>query len=393
MTSYTKSAERPAIGRFLGFDHLHLWVSNAKQVADWYCLRLGFTEIAYRGLETGSREIATHVVKQNKILIAFSSALNPVNSELSQRVAIKGDAVKDIAFRVQDCKGIYDRAISRGAKSVLAPTELKDEFGTVIIATLQTYGDTTHTLVERDNYTGEFLPGYRIQTKKDPLSALAGSPNLQFIDHCVGNQADNAMVPACDWYEKALEFHRFWSVDDSQIHSEYSALRSIVMTDYDETVKMPINEPAPGKRKSQIQEYVDYHGGAGVQHVALNTPDIIHALTVLRARGMEFLKVPAAYYDDVRLRLKKATVNVKESIDVLQSLDILIDFDDQGYLLQIFTKPVQDRPTLFYEIIQRNNHQGFGAGNFQALFEAIERDQAERGNIENDKLKTPVLAP
>jgi 4-hydroxyphenylpyruvate dioxygenase len=384
MTSYDKATVRPSVGKFLGFDHVHLWVSNAKQVADWYCLRFGYTEVAYRGLETGSREVATHVIKQNKILLAFSSPLNPSDNEISRRLAVKGDAVKDVAFTVEDARGIYEKAVKRGAKSVLEPTELKDEHGSVVICTLQTYGDTTHTLVDRSNYKGIFLPGYRILEKKDPLSSLLGSPDLHFIDHCVGNQPDNEMVSACDWYEKNLDFHRFWSVDDKQIHSEYSALRSIVMTDFDENVKMPINEPATGKKKSQIQEYVEYHGGPGVQHIALNTPDIISALKVLRARGMEFLKAPPVYYDDVRKRLSKASIKVKESIDTLQELDILIDFDDKGYLLQIFTKPVQDRPTLFFEIIQRNNHYGFGAGNFKALFEAIERDQAERGNLEND---------
>jgi len=388
MTSYEKPSERPAEKySYTGYDHIHFWVSNAKQVAAFYVLRLGFEYVAYRGLETGSRDVATHVVKQNRIIFAFSSPLNPVETEIGKRVMMKGDAAKDVAFGVKDCRAIYERAIQRGAKSIREPTEESDDNGKVVLATVQTYGDTVHTFVERGNYTGPFLPGYRDVKRTDPLGSLLPSPELQFIDHIVGNQPDLQMVDACDWYEKMLDFHRFWSVDDSQIHSEYSALRSIVMTDYDEVIKMPINEPAPGKRKSQIQEYVEYHGGAGVQHIALNTNDIIKTLTNLRARGMDFLTVPDAYYDDVRKRLAKSPVKVKEDLAELQKLSILIDFDDQGYLLQIFTKPVEDRPTLFYEVIQRNNHSGFGAGNFKALFEAIERDQAERGNLENTPAK------
>jgi len=348
---------------------------------------MGFQPLAYRGLETGERQVATRVVKQNEIIIAFSSALNPVENEISSRVAVRGDAVRDVAFRCLDVVALYDKAISRGAKSIAAPKTLTDEFGSVITATVQTYGDTTHTFVQRDGYTGVFLPGFKAVTTKDPLAVSLPCPGLAVIDHCVGNQPDLQMGDAVSWYEKILDFHRFWSVDDSQIHTEYSSLRSIVVADFDERIKMPINEPAQGKKKSQIQEYVDYHGGAGVQHVALRTENIIHALEVLHARGMEFLTIPKAYYDDVRIRLAKSPVQVKESIDELQRLNILIDFDDSGYLLQIFSKPVQDRPTLFYEVIQRRGHQGFGAGNFKALFEAIERDQAERGNLELEQAK------
>jgi len=212
---------------------------------------------------------------------------------------------------------------------------------------------------------------------------------LNFIDHVVGNQPDNEMVPIVEWYERVLEFHRFWSVDDKMIHTEFSSLKSIVVTDYDEKVKMPLNEPAQGKKKSQIQEYVDYYGGPGAQHIALNTKDIITAVSNLRARGLQFLTIPDSYYKNLKEKLKVSPIQVKEDLDVLQKLHILIDYDDKGYLLQIFTKPTQDRPTFFLEIIQRNNHQGFGAGNFRSLFEAIERDQAERGNLTDTPLKTP----
>lgn len=238
-----------------------------------------------------------------------------------------------------------------------------------------------HTLVQRSGYHGLFLPGYSAVERKDPLASTLPVCGLSFIDHCVGNQPDNEMVSATQLYEKQLAFHRFWSVDDSQIHTDYSSLRSIVVTDYDETIKMPINEPASGLRKSQIQEYVDYYGGPGVQHVAFNTTDIIQAVTALSDRGIEFLSIPATYYAHLRDRLAAANMKLDECIDKLEKLHILVDFDENGYLLQIFTKPVEDRPTLFFEIIQRHNHQGFGVGNFKSLFEAIEAEQARRGNM------------
>lgn len=381
MTNYERQGSAPKCGKWDGFDHVHFYVSNAKQVAAWYVLRLGFKYLAYRGLETGSREVATHVVRQGKIIFAFTSPLNPAESKIGRDVQILGDAAKDVAFRCHDVKAIYQKAIERGAESVQEPIEEKDEFGTVVRATVKTYGSVWHSFIQRDEYKGPFLPGYKTVEMKDPLSELLPDPGLAFIDHVVGNQGDNQMVSVAQWYEKILEFHRFWSVDDSQIHSEYSALRSIVVTDWNETIKMPINEPAPGKRKSQIQEYVDYHGGAGVQHIALNTSNILHSVANLRQRGLDFLFVPKKYYVDLRKRLAKSPVKVQESLDEIERLNILVDFDDKGYLLQLFTKPVEDRPTLFYEVIQRHNHQGFGAGNFKALFEAIERDQDERGNL------------
>lgn len=382
MTSYTKPTQRPDGGHYLGYDHIHFYVSNAKQVAAYYVLRFGFEYLAYRGLETGSRDVATHVVRQNKIILAFSSPLNPKETKMGHRIMITGDAVKDVAFAVENCRAIFEKAVKRGAVAVMEPIEEKDEFGSVVRATVKTYGDSVHTFVQRNEYKGAFLPGYVAVNRKDPLATLLPSPELLFVDHVVGNQPDLKMVEACDWYERCLDFHRFWSVDDKQIHTEYSALRSIVMTDFDEVIKMPINEPAQGKRKSQIQEYVDYHGGAGVQHIALNTEDIVKAVSNLKARGLDFLTVPKTYYTDLRKRLDKSPTQVKEDLAVLEALNILVDFDDKGYLLQIFTKPVEDRPTLFYEVIQRRNHQGFGAGNFKALFESIERDQALRGNLE-----------
>eukprot|EP01135_Chromosphaera_perkinsii_P009197 Nk52_evm32s1671 gene=Nk52_evmTU32s1671 len=384
-TSYTDKGAKPDIGKYLSFDHVTFWVGNAKQAASYYCTRFGFTPIAYRGLETGHRDVVTHVVKQNDIVFCFQSALNPNNKEMGDHLVMHGDGVRDVAFTVHDCKGIYERAVKMGAKSIREPFEERDENGYVTMATVQTYGDTIHTFVERTNWNNKdnlFLPNYKaFGNNVDHLLDLLPETNIKFLDHCVGNQPEDMMVPAVEWYEKCLSFHRFWSVDDTQMHTEYSALRSIVMTDYDEKVKMPINEPAEGKKKSQIQEYVDYYGGAGVQHIALRTDNIIHSVEKLRERGVDFLSIPDKYYDNLRMRLKSSQVKVTEDISVLQKLKILVDYDEQGYLLQIFTKPLEDRPTFFIEIIQRKNHQGFGAGNFKALFQSIEIEQDKRGNL------------
>ncbi|XP_069617548.1 4-hydroxyphenylpyruvate dioxygenase isoform X1 [Ranitomeya imitator] len=381
-TSYTDKGEKHERGRFLTFHHLTFWVGNARQAASFYCDKMGFEPFAYKGLETGSREVVSHVVKQNKILFIFQSPLNPGNQEMGQHLNKHGDAVKDVAFQVEDCEFLFQKAKERGAVVVKEPWIEEDDGGRVKYAVIQTYGDTTHTLVEYlGPYQGVFLPGFTKPLYSDPLLPSLPPGCLNFIDHIVGNQPDNAMEPIVNWYQKCLLFHRFWSVDDKQIYTDYSALRSIVVTNYEETIKMPINEPAPGKKKSQIQEYVDYYGGAGVQHIALNTSDIIKAVKNLKSRGMQFLSAPDSYYDELRKNLKSAKITVKEDIRVLQELKILVDYDDNGYLLQIFTKPAQDRPTLFLEVIQRYNHYGFGAGNFKSLFEAIEADQDARGNL------------
>ncbi|KFP83388.1 4-hydroxyphenylpyruvate dioxygenase, partial [Apaloderma vittatum] len=394
-TSYTDKGEKPPRGRFINFHSITFWVGNAKQAASYYCNKLGFEELAYRGLETGSREVVSHVIKQDWEMATTeqsTSALALV--EMGEHLVKHGDGVKDIAFEVEDCDFIVQKAKERGAVVVKEPWVEEDKFGKVKFAVIPTlkaeplhkrrgcgtswtqevpkksgpphnrfphllqYGDTTHTLIEKLNYKGLFLPGYQPPLFKDPLLPKLPSAKLSFVDHVVGNQPDLQMVPVAD-----------------------CALRSIVVTNYEETIKMPINEPAPGKKKSQIQEYVDYYGGAGVQHIALNTSDIISAITNLKQRGMQFMDVPSSYYQVLRERLKTAKIKVKENIDKLAELKILVDFDEKGYLLQIFTKPVQDRPTVFLEVIQRHNHQGFGAGNFKSLFEAIEMDQDARGNL------------
>lgn len=381
MTTYTDKGPKPLGGRFIAFDHITFYVGNAKQAASYYTTRMGFEPVAYQGLETGHRQFVRHAVRQNKIVFVFVSAYDPYDTVIGNHLVKHGDGVKDVAFEVEELDVIVKRAKEQGAVFVRDIWSETDEFGTVRFATVKTYGDTTHTFVERNGYTGLFLPGFSKHDHNDVLLKSLPPIHLNFIDHCVGNQPDNQMEISAQWYEKKLQFHRFWSVDDSQIHTEYSALRSIVMTNYEETIKIPINEPAPGKKKSQIAEYVEYYGGAGVQHIALNTDDIITAIKNLRARGVEFLTIPDAYYETLRKNLVHSKVQIKEDLKLLQELQILIDYDDNGYLLQIFTKNMQDRPTVFLEVIQRRNHQGFGAGNFKSLFEAIELEQEKRGNL------------
>ncbi|XP_053203915.1 4-hydroxyphenylpyruvate dioxygenase-like [Panonychus citri] len=369
--------------RFIHFDHVVFWVGNAKQAATYYCVEMGFTPLAYKGLETGSRQLAFHAIKQNKIIFVFVSPLEPGNQELGQHLITHGDGVKDVALRVQGIEQIVSKAKAQGANVVKEIWTETDGKGSVKFAQIQTFGDTTHTLIERDNYNGLFLPGYEESPLEIKLLDNLSPVGLNFVDHCVGNQPETEMEKVVNKYEKQLTFHRFWSVDDSQIHTDYSALRSIVMTNPEETIKLPINEPARGKKQSQIQEYLDYYGGPGIQHIALNTDNIIEAIKALRARGMQFLNVPSTYYNNLRNQLKSSPIHVKEDLDELEKLQILVDHDENGYLLQIFTKPVQDRPTLFLEIIQRHNHNGFGAGNFKSLFQAIEAEQEKRGNLKD----------
>lgn len=386
---------------FHGYDHVTWYVGNAKQAASYYTTRLGFYTIAYRGLETGSRYVASYVVANGNIKFVLTSPLRsyttladdePISPEerdllkdIYQHLERHGDAVKNVAFEVDDVDAVYQQAVKQDAISVQPPQTTSDEDGSVRSASIATYGDTVHTLISRDSYNGVFLPGFRpiAANKVDPLEKLLPAVTLEAIDHCVGNQDWGAMEAACAYYERCLSFHRFWSVDDAQISTEHSALNSIVMASPNNVVKMPINEPAPGLKKSQIEEYVDFYGGAGVQHIALRTNDIITAVARMRARGVDFISVPETYYETMRARLKsdKRSWSLREDFDTIQRLNILIDFDEGGYLLQLFTKPLMDRPTVFIEIIQRNEFEGFGAGNFKSLFEAIEREQAERGNL------------
>ncbi|KAL5600988.1 hypothetical protein BROUX41_005819 [Berkeleyomyces rouxiae] len=388
---------------FKGYDHVTWWVGNAKQAAAYYTNVFGFTTTAYRGLETGSRYFSSYVLRNSSVCFVFTSPLRscrhlpedePITpadkallEEMHAHLERHGDAVKDVAFEVDNVAAVYARAMQGNAVSVQPPTKNVDAgHGSVTTAIIRTYGDTTHTLISRSGYTGPFMPGFRAVEPK-PATALGAAmlPEvvLERIDHCVGNQSWDEMRDACAFYERCLDFHRFWSVDDSQISTEFSALNSIVMASEDNMVKMPINEPAKGKKKSQIEEFVMFNSGPGVQHIALKTPDILSAVTAMRARGVDFIGVPKTYYDTLRVRLKteKRNWELKEDLDMIEKLNILIDYDEQGYLLQLFTKPLMDRPTVFIEIIQRNDFEGFGAGNFKSLFESIEREQAKRGNL------------
>ncbi|KAF9888683.1 hypothetical protein FE257_008441 [Aspergillus nanangensis] len=383
------------IASYRGYDHVHWYVGNAKQAASYYITRMGFQRIAYRGLETGTRHICSHVIRNGDITFVLTSPLRSLDQidrfapdeqqqlrDIHHHLEQHGDGVTDVAFEVDSVDAVFDAARRNGGKVVAHPRSLEDKDGVVRSATIQTYGQTTHTLLERSGYRGVFLPGYRVDVGvEDPITKLLPGVMLNRIDHCVGNQDWDEMDKICEYYEKALGFHRFWSVDDKDICTEFSALKSIVMASPNEVVKMPINEPAKGKKQSQIEEYVDFYNGAGVQHIALSTDDIIRDITNLKARGVEFIKVPDTYYEDVKIRLKRAGLVLQEDFETIQKLDILIDFDEGGYLLQLFTKHLMDRPTVFIEIIQRHNFSGFGAGNFKSLFEAIEREQELRGNL------------
>ena len=310
-----------------------------------------YTDTVQRGLETGDRVAATHVVQNGSVRFAFRSPLRSPEvksrmtsedatslEEMHNHLQAHGDALKDVAFQVDDVVTLFEAAVRNGAKVVKTPYELSDTEGKVICATIATYGDTTHTLVQRSAYTGSFLPGYRAATETDPLNHYLAPINLEAIDHCVGNQDWDQMGAACEYYERTLGFHRFWSVDDKDISTEFSALRSVVMASPNELIKMPLNEPAPGKKKSQIEEYVEFFGGAGVQHIALRTTDIISTVTNLKARGMIFIDVPSTYYDNMAFKLKKASMVLKEDFETIKRLNILVDFDEGGYLLQLFTK-------------------------------------------------------
>jgi 4-hydroxyphenylpyruvate dioxygenase len=354
------------------FDHCELYVSNAKQAAHYYRTAFGFLPIAYKGLETGSRDRVSYVMKQNKIRFVLTSPLEK-NTAIGRHIDVHGDGVKDVSFTVDDAEAAWKETTRRGAESIAEPKMIEDDRGEVVIATIKTFGETNHTFVQRNNYDGVFLPGYKVYEE----DIIADPTGLVHIDHLVGNQADGDMQTVCDFYEKVFGWHRFWSVDDKDINTEFSALRSIVMANNNEKIKMPINEPADGLKKSQIQEFIDYYETAGIQHIAMSTRDIVKTVIKMRANGVDFLSTPKSYYTDLTERIGE----IDEDIETLANLGILVDKDENGYMLQIFTQPIQDRPTLFYEVIQRKGSQSFGKGNFKALFESIEREQAQRGNL------------
>ena len=361
----------------LGTDYVEFYVGNAKQSAHFYKTAFGFQSYAYKGLETGSKDSVSYVLKQDKIRLVLTTPLNS-KSPINDHIVKHGDGVKVVALWVDDARKAYEETTKRGAKSYMMPTVEKDEHGEVVRAGIYTYGETVHMFVERKTYEGSFLPGFR-KWESDYIPKPVG---LKYIDHMVGNVGWGEMDTWVKWYEDVMGFENFLSFDDKQIHTEYSALMSKVMSNGNGRIKFPINEPAEGKKRSQIEEYLDFYEGSGVQHVAVATNDIISTVTDMRQRGVEFLSTPPdEYYKAVPIRLEEHNHELREDIETLKGLGIMIDADEEGYLLQIFTKPVEDRPTLFFEIIQRMGARGFGAGNFKALFESIEREQASRGTL------------
>jgi len=355
-----------------GTDYVEFYCGNAKQASHYYRAAFGFQLAGYRGPETGVRDRASYLLTQGKVRFVLTSALGP-ESPVAQHHLRHGDGVRDLALWVEDCRAAHAYATAHGAVSERAPETLRDADGEVVVAAIRTYGETIHSLVERRGYRGLFLPGF------EPASSrFAPAPvGLLHVDHCVGNVELGQMNRWVAFYESAMGFRNLVSFDDRDISTEYSALMSKVMSNGNERIKFPINEPAPGKRKSQIEEYLDFYRGPGVQHVAIATGDILATVAALRDRGVEFLTVPDTYYEALLGRVG----TIDEDLAALRELGILVDRDDEGYLLQIFTKPVQDRPTVFYEIIQRKGARSFGKGNFKALFESIEREQARRGNL------------
>ncbi|MEX2152317.1 MAG: 4-hydroxyphenylpyruvate dioxygenase [Gemmatimonadaceae bacterium] len=355
-----------------GTDYLEFYVGNAKQAAHYYQTAFGFQLVGYRGPETGVRDRVSYLLTQGKIRLLLTSPLGPDGS-IAEHVRKHGDGVRDIALWVDDARDAHKKAIERGAKSVQEPGTQEDDTGEVVVASIGIYGDTIHSIVERKNYKGLFMPGFApLKPHYQPKET-----GLLYVDHCVGNVELGQMNVWVSFYEKVMGFKNLVSFDDEDISTEYSSLMSKVMSNGNEKIKFPINEPAQGKKKSQIEEYLDFYRGPGVQHLALATNDIVQTVSALRDRGVEFLSVPTSYYDELQGRVGK----IDEPVDVLAKLGVLVDRDPDGYLLQIFSKPVEDRPTLFYEIIQRKGARSFGKGNFKALFEAIEREQGRRGNL------------
>ncbi len=356
-----------------GTDHVEFFCGNAKQSAHFYRSAFGFKLVAYCGPETGVRDRTSYVLQQDKIRLLLTTALHP-DHPVSEHVRVHGDGVRDIALWVDDAESAFHETTKRGARPVMEPATFSDEHGEVKKSAIGIYGDTVHTFVERKNYRGVFMPGYKAVEGPDIVARPVG---LKYIDHMVGNVGWNQMNVWVKFYEDVMGFKMFKHFDDKDISTEYSALMSKVMSNGNERIKFPINEPAHGKRKSQIEEYLDFYNGPGVQHIAMATDNIIDTVSKLRDQGIDFLRVPSTYYQELQGRVG----NIDEPIEELSKLGILVDRDDEGYMLQIFTKPVEDRPTLFYEIIQRKGSRSFGKGNFKALFEAIEREQALRGNL------------
>jgi 4-hydroxyphenylpyruvate dioxygenase len=371
MSTATEARSNPLAQ--IDWDHVEFYVGNAKQAAHYYMSAFGFDQVGYAGPETGVRDRVSYLLEQNKLRFVLTSSLLP-DDEIARHVALHGDGIKDVAILVEDANAAFEMAVRGGARVVAAPAVLDDANGRIVKATIATYGDTVHSFIQRDGYAGVFAPGY-VEARK--TNRHAAKPGLQFIDHCVGNVGWGEMDAWGDFYARVFGFSQLVSFDDKDISTEYTALRSKVMTDPRHRVKFPINEPAQGKKKSQIEEYLEFYRGAGVQHMAIRTDDIAATIRALKENGVEFLDTPDSYYELLGERVGK----IDEALETLRDLRILVDRDDMGYMLQIFTKPLQDRPTLFFEIIQRKGSLSFGKGNFKALFVSIEREQERRGTL------------
>lgn len=356
-----------------GTDYVEFYVGNAKQAAHYYMSAFGFQALAYAGPETGDKEKTSYVVRQHKLTFVLTTPLHP-SSPIAEEIHRHGDGVKSLSLRVPDATQAWVETTRRGAKSYMEPLRLQDAQGEVVISGIHTYGDTVHLFIERKNYSGVFMPGFQAWSNPHFQPTDCG---LHYVDHCVGNVGWNQMNPWVKFYEEVMGFQNILSFDDEDISTEYSALMSKVMSSGNGFVKFPINEPAEGKKKSQVEEFLEFYKGEGCQHVAMATHDIVKSVKDLRSRGVEFLQVPDSYYDDLLERVGQ----IEEDLAPLRELGILVDRDNEGYLLQLFSKPVEDRPTLFFEIIQRKGATSFGKGNFKALFEAIEREQEARGNL------------
>jgi len=350
--------------------HIEFWVGNARQASYFYRQAFGFSQIAYRGLETGERQLTSYLMSQGKANIVFTTPLDP-DHPASEHIRQHGDGVRDIALVVEDADRAFEAAVHRGAQPAEQPHDLRDEHGTIRRAAIHTYGDTVHSLISYKDYSGPFLPGFT------PAAISADDAGILRVDHVVGNVELGKMEAWAEFYSRVFQFQRYLSFDDKDVSTEYSALMSVVMSDDSQSVKFPINEPAPGRKKSQIDEYLEAYRGPGVQHIALLCDDVIKTVAKLEQNGVEFLRVPESYYDGLKDRVGR----IDEPLDAIRRLGILVDKDEEGYLLQIFSRPVQDRPTVFFEIIQRKGSRGFGKGNFKALFESIELEQARRGNL------------
>ena len=382
-TKYAKQGERPSFGAYHGFHHIEMLVCNSYQAAMYYSTFMGMEIIAYKGLETGSKDYSSYVLQGGKFILVLTSPLNPDEKRINAYLSKHGDSIYDVAFAVDDAKSTYEYAIAKGARSISEPKTYTDANGEVVIATIAAFGSVVHSFVEKKNYEGAFIPGYSLDhILGNRLQNTLPDTCLSHVDHVVANQGPGLLKTTADFYIERLGFRQYWSIDDKLLQTGNTGLRSMVVSDYDETIKIPVNEPSENfKGRSQTQEFVDFHGVGGIQHVAICNNNLEVTVRAFRDRGGHVLPVPANYYDDLDKLLENCNLDLTVSVETMKELDMVVDFDENGYILQIFTRPLQSRPTSFFELMQRNNHDGFGVGNFKSLFSAIEKQQKLRGTL------------